>query len=308
MRKVGAIKMHACPFGLLSLLLLCFLFAVNLAQSPDGDGGGPVADREVEIARLRERVERLEAIFNVTNFDPDSEEHSMIDLFARYFEDRIITSIPPTDPECSFNWLVGKCYPLCQCRFAPKLGDYSPTRACRLIAIEDRQEDCDPTAQQIPWFIILYSKVLTFIQSSRKTLMTVTESIVEKAPPSDAQCSWSWSFADFGCSPKMFCAFIPELGDYSLDRMCRLRVDDFDDSEDDSEAMDAHHEEEAKDAPHEEEESPVRRRGERTGGLADEQRRKEEETLSSGINLDQRENEEEKHKTFEAHGEVNLTM
>ena len=154
--------------------------------------------------------------------------------------------------------------------------------------------------------------------------MTAAESIVEKAPPSDAQCSWSWSFSEFGCSPKMFCAFIPELGDYSLDRMCRLRVDDFDDSEDDAEAMDAHreeeamgahneeeamgahHEEEAMDASHEAEEGPrpVRRLGgERTEGLADEQKRKDEETLSSGINLDQRDSEKEKHKTFEAHGE-----
>ena len=289
--------MIAGLFGLLSLLFLFNSFTLNLAQqSPEGVG--PESDREVEIARLRERVERLEAIFNVTNFDPDSEEHSMLDLFARYAEDRIITSIPPTDPECSFNWLVGKCYPLCQCHFAPKLGDYSPTRACRLVPIEDRDEDCDPTAQQIPWFIILYSKVSTFIRSSKKTLMAVADSIVDKAPPSDVQCSWSWSISDFGCSPKMDCAFIPELGDYSLDRMCRLRVDDFDDSEDsEDEAV----------AFVEEEEVEEVEGGEQTR-VTDEQGRKEEESQSSSrpeeglsskanINLDP--GEEEKHKTPE---------
>jgi len=203
---------------------------VELSSTTSTTGSG---ECEVETRRLRERLERLERIFNVTHFNPDLENASLLELFALQAQSKLFKWIPATDEECKFNWLVGKCFPLCQCHLRPKLGDYSPDRACRLIPIDERSKDCDPNAVQTPWFVHVFAAVSKVIDAGKHTASVVTKSITENAPPSDSQCRWNWRLgSDFGCSPKADCAFIFELGDYSLDRACRLRVDDFDDAND----------------------------------------------------------------------------
>ena len=201
---------------------------------------GSALECESEILRLRDRLERLERIFNISHLNPDLDgDLSALETFAQDAQSKLLKAIPPTDPECSFNWLVGKCYPLCDCHLAPKLGDYSPNRACRLIPPEGRDEDCDPNSLQTPWFVHFFAALSTLVRVGKQSAAALTRTITENAPPSDAACSWSWRLgASFGCSPKTDCAFIAEWGDYNLDRMCRLRVDDYDDADLDEESAD----------------------------------------------------------------------
>jgi len=201
----------------------------------------------VENAKLRARLERLEQILfasEINNSSWNSSDVSLLELFSVQIRNKLFSSIPPTDEDCTFSWVFGKCNPHCKCHLAPKFGDYSLTRACRLIPLDERDEDCDPEMQQTPWFFHIYKGISTCIETTKRAIKVISNKIVENGPPSDSQCQWSWKFSDFGCVPKKDCAFIFELGDYSLDRVCRLRVDgeDYYDEEDNDDATEDDHE------------------------------------------------------------------
>lgn len=182
---------------------------------------------EAENKVLLERLERLERIFNASHMNLNLDEASLLELFALQVRTKLFASVPATDDECNFNWVVGKCYPLCQCKFAPKFGDLSPSRACRLVPPLRRDPACDPASAQTPWFVRLMQGVSSILRASHGAALMVGRAITDNAPPTDAQCRFSWK--KIGCVPKIECTLVYEMGDYSLDRMCRLRVDDFDD-------------------------------------------------------------------------------
>ena len=85
-----------------------------------------------EIAELEKRVERIERIFNVTIFNVESDDISMLELAYSSFQNLLITNIKPTDEECQFKWTTLSCSPICYCDFLPKFGDYTIGRMCRL--------------------------------------------------------------------------------------------------------------------------------------------------------------------------------
>ena len=125
--------------------------------------------------------------------------------------------IPETDDICNFNWISGKCNPKCICGFKPKLGDYSPSRSCRLLSKEEMDSNCDNTINDIPWIIRTTNKM-------NEMIGTIRDIIKEKAPSTDNDCSFSWK--NFKCEPEHMCKLKYKLGDYSINRVCRLRYGD----------------------------------------------------------------------------------
>lgn len=196
---------------------------------------------EAENQLLLQRLERLERIFNVSHMNPDLDDTSLLELFVLQARSKILSSVPATDPECSFNWLVGKCYPLCRCEFAPKLGDLSPTRACRLVPPARLSPSCDASSAQTPWMLRLAQGLSSAAQASHSAVRHIGSAIADNAPATDAHCRWSWRA--LACAPRQDCTLAFELGDYSLDRMCRLRFD-FDDEMEKDEGENAEEEEE----------------------------------------------------------------
>lgn len=53
------------------------------------------------------------------------------------------------------------------------------------------------------------------------TLGSVKNWIVSKAPPTDDLCYFDWK--SLSCAPNCFCTWNAQLGDYSLDRACRMK-------------------------------------------------------------------------------------
>ena len=64
----------------------------------------------------------------------DDGEQSLLEVFGDVAKQWLVKNLAPTtDPQCTWSWRFGRCEPRCQCQFAPKLGDYWPGRACRLV-------------------------------------------------------------------------------------------------------------------------------------------------------------------------------
>ena len=211
---------------------------------------------EDKNALLMERLEKYERIFNVTHFNPDYDDVSIVELLFLNLREKLIKLVPNTDEVCKFDWVVGECYPKCECEFKPKLGDYSPSRACRLrdkdmakIGNEEVNHTCDPNVKSTPWAVKVArraQKEVAFkgakvLQKAKQEVIVghriITTKLVElqhriitQAPASDEECKWN--LLQFRCSPVDMCIFDIQFGDYSLDRACRLRVDDVDNDND----------------------------------------------------------------------------
>ena len=68
-----------------------------------------------------------------------------------FLQRKLAQGAPDTDEECSYNYVVGLCVPVCDCKLQPKLGDYSLSRACRLVESSTKGDGnelapppCDP--------------------------------------------------------------------------------------------------------------------------------------------------------------------
>ena len=125
--------------------------------------------------------------------------------------------IPETDDICKFNWVTGKCNPKCICGYRPKLGDYSPSRSCRLLPKEEIDSNCDSNVHDIPWIIKTSDSIKQFIKQ-------INDNIKEKAPPTDEDCIFSWR--NLKCLPEHFCTLRYKFGDYNINRVCRMRYGD----------------------------------------------------------------------------------
>lgn len=140
----------------------------------------------------------------------------------------VIESIPPSDEACTFDWKSLSCAPSCYCTMAAKLGDYSPSRACRRKEEHEIEPNCigHRSEPSIVHRAVGHAKEVVVSQSSEllaKASAVVTAKVTANAPPTDEDCRWNWK--KMHCSPAAFCGLDYQLGDYSLDRSCRLRTD-----------------------------------------------------------------------------------
>ena len=166
----------------------------------------------------------------------DEDDASLMELLMRSAKGKLLASVPSTDSECSFDWVIGKCTPMCRCQFRPQLGDYSPSRACRLIVPNAGEvgsaghEQCGDETTERPWAIKLAEKVRYHaekiakeahhhIQQGAKQAMT---KLREVAPPTDKDCVFS--LESLRCQPVDLCVWDFQLGDFSPDRACRHKL------------------------------------------------------------------------------------
>lgn len=168
---------------------------------------------------LYERLERLERIFNISQFNPDLDDVSILEIMFHSVSEKLLKSIPETDAECKFNFVTGACNPKCTCGFKPKLGDYSLSRACRKLSVEEMIPGCDEeaTKNDSSWVSKLANK-------TKEKLHQLKVHIEKHSPPTDKECRFS--IRKLKCVPVHMCTFDFQLGDYSLSRACRLRLDD----------------------------------------------------------------------------------
>eukprot|EP01041_Mallomonas_annulata_P010745 gene10745-22446_t len=183
------------------------LFLVKRCQAMDGFETKP--DENPVTIELNERLDRLERIFNSTYIRKTHEDLSHIELMWDSLKRVVISSIPATDELCKFNYTTGYCYPRNQCRLQFKMGDYTLSRACRLVNIDyinivDDDND--------PWVVRLGGVVLRQMEKGLNLLR-------KHAPPTDDECSWD--FRRSTCIPFNQCYFDYQLGDFSPHRSCR---------------------------------------------------------------------------------------
>lgn len=175
-----------------------------------------------ENEELLERLMRLERIFNVSQYNPDVDDLSLMEVMYITVKENLSKSIPPTDEECHFNFITAKCTPPCFCTFKPQVGDYTPSRMCRLIPDDKIDKSCNHFDKGTPWAVssakfvkngaaVVFKKVLNFLR--------------EKAPQTDPECTFSVPLMQ--CLPSSKCALTYHFGDFSPGRSCRYRaVDD----------------------------------------------------------------------------------
>lgn len=168
---------------------------------------------EEKNAQLLERLERLERIFNISQYNPDLDDISILELFYENAKRSFISSIPSTDADCSFNWKIGKCYPPCKCSFQFKIGDYLPSRSCRITPESVLNPNCKEEEENVPW-------VLHIVNATKNLVTKVGRTIKDRAPPTDSECAWNWR--SLRCEPYSSCELEYQFGDYSLDRTCRM--------------------------------------------------------------------------------------
>lgn len=96
------------------------------------------------------------------------DDRTLLDTFGeaakQYLTQKVI---PPTDPECKWDWRSVRCEPFCQCAFSPKKGDYHLGRACRL----DDKINCDPI-ESVPEANSLQLIIQRMVQGARKVADT----------------------------------------------------------------------------------------------------------------------------------------
>lgn len=207
----------------------------DLSPSDRSDGlppDGALTTGGVDTAEdLKKRIEALELL--VSEQASRRSGGKMIKEAIRVIEKGIVQSVgfvknkieqgaPHTDEECGFDYIVGRCTPVCDCNLQPKLGDYSLGRACRFIdkleiGVEASElvPPCDPDEFDTkPW-------VRRFSRRFMRVLKNVIAHIKEHAPPTDTECTFEW--LHFKC--KQGCEFSYQYGDYSLTRACRLKVE-----------------------------------------------------------------------------------
>ena len=185
------------------------------------DSKTPLDTCRGENEELLERLERLERIFNISQFNPDLDDLSLMELMYMSAKEKFLTSVPNTDEYCTFDFITGKCAPSCHCEFRPLLGDYTPSRMCRFIPKDKIDHACDLSKRGTPWVVKAAKStknLISFIANN------VVKRIQEKAPPSDIECKFS--IPSMECFPRNKCVLDYQFGDYSPHRSCRLKLDE----------------------------------------------------------------------------------
>ena len=188
------------------------------------DSKTPLETCRSENEELLQRLERLESVFNVSQFNPDLDDVSLMELMYLSVKQKVLNSVPSTDEFCKFDYITAKCAPSCYCEFKPKLGDYTPSRMCRLIPNENIDRTCDHLKRQTPWIVEsanFTKKMIGFVVTK------MMKKIREKAPPTDNECKFN--LPSMECFPRNKCALDYQFGDYNPHRACRYRLEEVDD-------------------------------------------------------------------------------
>ena len=174
-----------------------------------------------------------------TQRDEHEEDASLMELLMKSAKGKLLSSVPPTDKECTFDWIIGKCTPMCRCQFRPQMGDYSPSRACRLITHQHSGEEegragienqCEDETKERPWAAKLAEKVQFHAEKIakeahhhiRQGAQKAMTKLREVAPPTDEDCVFS--LESLRCQPADLCVWDFQLGDFSPDRACRHKL------------------------------------------------------------------------------------
>lgn len=171
-----------------------------------------------ENQELLMRLERLESVFNVSQFNPDLDDVSLMELMYISLKEKFVKSIPTTDEQCHFDFITGKCSSSCICEFKPRFGDYTPSRMCRLIPNDRIDKTCDYEKKDAPWVIVSAKFVKNSVGSA---LTSAIRRLQEKAPPTDPECRFSLPVME--CVPSNRCTLEYQFGDYNPHRSCRYR-------------------------------------------------------------------------------------
>ena len=137
---------------------------------------------------------------------------------VKFLKNSIVAVLPTTDQQCHFDWNTFSCSPLCSCEWKPKFGDISLDRACRLRT--ENISDCSMVVAENGPDMVFPRK---FLLDMKERVNKLALKLVDNAPYSDDICHWS--FKTLSCVPSPICEFNYHLGDYSLNRACRIITD-----------------------------------------------------------------------------------
>ena len=227
--------------GFLRLFFVVALVIISTvtAQTADGPPPPPLQQEQqqqqcetwgTENGQLRARVLELELTLAeatsrtcpTTPPTNDLDDASLLELFATSVKEHVLAAIPPTDEACTFDYVRGKCTPVCACAFQPRWGDYTPGRACRLTSGSGDRASCAADSNDDrPWALRLAQAAR---HQATRAATHVLAKLRETAPPTDAACTFS--FKRFRCEPAAECTWDFQLGDFNPHRACRYRGDD----------------------------------------------------------------------------------
>jgi hypothetical protein len=189
---------------------------ISIVSTPSLEASLNVCKNENQ--ELLMRLERLESVFNVSQFNPDLDDVSLMELMYISLKEKFVKSIPRTDGQCHFDFITGKCSSPCTCEFKPRFGDYTPSRMCRLIPNDRIDSTCDHERKDAPWMIVSAKFIKNSVGSA---LTSAMRRLQEKAPPTDPECRFSLPVMD--CVPSTRCTLEYQFGDYNPHRSCRYR-------------------------------------------------------------------------------------
>lgn len=184
----------------------------------------------VSTEDLEHRIESLELLVSELRHDRGGavrlqEVMSVIERgvvrSVDFVRKKIEMGAPETDNECSYDYIVGRCTPACDCKLQPKLGDFSLGRMCRLL---DKLQSKKGSEMVPPCHPDEFDNSSWIARLSRRVVLVVKQvvaHIMEHAPASDPECKFEW--LQLKCSKG--CQFFYLFGDYSLDRICRKSDD-----------------------------------------------------------------------------------
>ena len=169
---------------------------------------------------LAARVDELERLaFDGEGNPLEEQEQSLLELFGEGARDFLVHRLTPrTDPQCRWHYAKARCVPKCACVFAPKLGDYTPGRACRLLAADRVDPSCDPRSIEDEEGVFV--KLSGFVHDS---LVDLGRFLDEAAPRTDPMCRFALD--KVRCEPHELCGFRYRFGDFSPGRACRRLSD-----------------------------------------------------------------------------------
>ena len=97
-----------------------------VVMQPPAMASGPTMTAEHREVLLRLR--HIEKAYNLTQFNPDFDDMNHLEYYWHEISHFVKSSVPPTDEQCYFNVTAWRCFPVCQCSFQPRPGDYTPSR------------------------------------------------------------------------------------------------------------------------------------------------------------------------------------
>lgn len=207
--------------GVLFWLCLVILWSQTLSSETSNEDTSAIASDLQPSASLDVSVPNQLSYDNrALSQGQESEDKTLLEEWIENLQLKVIHSIPHSDSECLFMWRNISCEPSYRCRLKYQFGDYSPNRACRLRTGNETTFNL-PMLKQFAGASKVVAKSISLV---RGQWGKVVEKVKQQSPPSDDLCSWS--LKKLSCIPSKYCSLNYRLGDYSLNRACRLKEDE----------------------------------------------------------------------------------